>query len=258
MAVLALMYHATPPQAGESPYDVALPCFREQVAALADSGARFCAFDEISPALLTSSNLFVCVTFDDGHVSNAKAFEILAGRAIRPTGFIVTEWSRRREGYLRDSDIAGLSSVSDFGGHGATHTDLTSLNPQDLISELKVSRAYLEQILAKPVHTMAAPGGCVDARVVRAAQASGFSLIGNSVPLLNRRKRPTINRVAVRAEDSARDVAALVSATLGYWQLQSTRVAARTLASRTLGRPIYEPLVASLKKMTRQFANSSK
>jgi peptidoglycan/xylan/chitin deacetylase (PgdA/CDA1 family) len=251
LAVLALMYHGVPCGDAASPYDVPLPQFREHVTALAGCDLPFIAFDDIEREHLEARDTYVSVTFDDGLADNAAAIELLAKAGIRPIEFVVSDWARAARGHLSAREIAGLSEVCAFGGHGASHTDLTSLAPDALRAELADSRAFLEDVLGREVTSMAAPGGCLNDRVVRSARAVGFRRIGNSVPLSNMTLGPTINRIAIRGSHTAEDISSMLARGRSHWRMQATFHMARTAVTKTIGGRGYGLLSAAAKRALR-------
>jgi peptidoglycan/xylan/chitin deacetylase (PgdA/CDA1 family) len=198
MAVLCLMYHHTPAGPPQTSWDVPLNDLRTTIDWMIEAGVSFIDLEQTrNPGKLTQG-MHVAITFDDGHRTNAAAFEFLASRSIRPAAFIVKEWSRERPQYLPASMIADLADICDFGAHGATHTGLTYLDDQALEAELNGSRSYLEDTLGRPVDTMALPGGMGDRRVFEAASKAGYRLIGTSVEDINTRPGLRLNRVQWR------------------------------------------------------------
>jgi peptidoglycan/xylan/chitin deacetylase (PgdA/CDA1 family) len=62
----------------------------------------------------------------------------------------------------------------EFGSHGRTHTDLTSMSNTKLEIELSVSRRELEDILGRPVTSISYPFGRLNSRVLAAAASAGY------------------------------------------------------------------------------------
>ena len=177
MPVLTLMYHHTPKGAAEGFYDVPMPALREQIERLIDAGVRFVRLSEANSPASLSGETMVALTFDDGHASNAAAFENLHSRGIFPAAMIVRDWSKRDPDFLSARTIKSLASACEFGAHGASHVALSSLDVPALDEELSSSRAYLEDILGNEVRTMALPGGMGSTQVRRRALAQGYRLI---------------------------------------------------------------------------------
>lgn len=242
------MYHHTPIGPAQSRWDVPLQNFKAQIDQLGEAGVTFVEFEQI-PRESSSKEVKVCVTFDDGHASNAAAFEYLASRAIRPSAFIVSDWSRNDPDFLDASSIKALADICDFGGHGATHTGLSSLNDAALSAELTASRVYLEDVLGKSVTTMALPGGVGGSRELRAAREAGYLLIGNSVADLNRELAASLNRICVTSDMSLQTPRDWARAGERYWFRKRVMRSASRLSASILGQDGHAAVASRLKKL---------
>jgi peptidoglycan/xylan/chitin deacetylase (PgdA/CDA1 family) len=103
--------------------------------------------------------------FDDARVSQyTEAFPILSSYGFVGTLYIPTQnpgW----DGYLTWSQIQELGAAGwETGSHSVTHSDLTSLSTEDLISELEDSKTALENH-GLTVKTFASPYGLVNNQV---------------------------------------------------------------------------------------------
>ena len=251
MAVLCLMYHHTPVDP-ETPWDVPLRTFQAGIDALLERGIQFISLSEANDPTRLADDISVAVTFDDGHSSNAAAFEFLAEQGIRPTAFIVKAWSETRPEYMPQHAIADLEAICDFGAHGATHTGLTRLSDHALNQELHASRAYLEDVLGKAVNWMALPGGLGDARVLHAAQKAGYRLVANSIEDLNRQRRLSISRVCIRLDSDAEAPLFYATAPKSFWVKKRMHHAASGLSAMVLGEARHARAARALKALMRR------
>jgi len=251
MPVLVLMYHRTPDDVAEGHFDVSLSDFRAQIQGMIDAGVPFIRFRDCNKEEYLRGGTHVALTFDDGHASNAKAFAFLADRSIVPTAMIVEDWSRNDGDFLSARAIADLRSVCDFGGHGASHVDLTSLDDEALSKELTSSRDYLRDIVGDAVTSMALPGGMGDARVMRAALREGFQIIGNSVPLLHAKNDVSVNRVCVYRQTGFSEPLGLARAGRGYWMRARAKVAVSNYGPRIVGGNNYRSMAEFIKSRLR-------
>ena len=67
----------------------------------------------------------------------------------------------------------------DFGSHTVSHPNLALIDSDAIDRELRGSKAYLEQLLGKPVRSLAYPfgtPGTYDARTIAAARSCGYEL----------------------------------------------------------------------------------
>jgi hypothetical protein len=83
--------------------------------------------------------------------------------------------------------------------------------------ELSNSKLILENILQRPVTTMTAPGGKINAAVTRAARDCGFEVIGSSAEILNMKPRHPLGRFCVWNSYGPDTLLKLVKAGRPYW-----------------------------------------
>ena len=247
MAVVVLMYHHTPDGAPEGFYDVGLATFRDQIHALIDAGVSFIPFSDCARGEYVERGSHVALTFDDGHASNEAAFSFLADCGLKPTAFVVRDWSTRDGRYLSARALGDLRSVVALGGHGASHRALTSLSETELADELAASRDFVAAIAGAPVAEMALPGGHGGTRELAAAARAGFRLVGNSRPLSHRRIGLSVNRICINRTHDARAPLRLARAGALHWGLVGARFAAARAGRRLMGAKLYGALVAMAK-----------
>ena len=202
MAVIVFMFHRTPPRA-EQVWDVPLGKFKTQVQRMINSGVSFIRFHQAAQPKYLTKGSHVVLTFDDGHASNYDAFEYLSEKGIIPAAFVVRDWAEHRPEFLSSGTISSLSTVCDFGAHGVTHRDLTTLTEQELTGELMSSRTFLEDATGQSIRIMSLPGGRCNERVIRSARNCGYQVIGNSVFNANWRAETSVNRLCIKQYHSA-------------------------------------------------------
>ena len=247
MAVVVLMYHHTPQGASEGFYDVALSTFRDQIRALIDAGVSFIPFRDCARGEYVERGAHVALTFDDGHASNEAAFRFLADCGLKPTAFVVRDWSSRDGRFLSARALGDLKGVVDLGGHGASHRALTTLSDGELADELAASRDYVAGIAGAPIGEMALPGGHGATRELAAAARAGFHLVGNSRALPHRRIDLSVNRICINRTHDARAPLRLAQAGALHWGMVRARFAAARAGRRLMGAKLYGALVAIAK-----------
>ena len=184
----------------DRPYAIHANAFEEQVARICDLGCR----EDVH------------VTFDDGHASvRAIAMPILARYGMVASVFVTTAWTDEQDHYCTSDDLLALKDAGwTIGGHGHTHRFLTTIDSDDLQSELRHSREFLAPY-ASDALTMSFPGGCYGEREIDCAKAHGFvSLFGSRPGRWNARSDVVAPRYAVRSGMSLRSFENLLTAGL--------------------------------------------
>lgn len=239
MSVYVFMYHRTPAEAQDR-FDVSLPVFKAQIDALIDAGVKVVSFDEAN-SVATSRQKHAVITFDDGHASNAPAYEYLAERGIRPASFIVRRWAEtgvgeHGQGYMQADELRAIAPICDLGAHGVNHVCLAKIPLAEAVEELTSSRAYLEDVLGRTVDTMALPGGSSSPEVLDAARAAGYRLIGTSVLAPHTAAGDAINRIVVPRTDDRNYLLRTVREPSVLWAARSAERRFRKARRETFAR----------------------
>lgn len=133
----------------------------------------------------------VALTFDDGFASvHQHALPHLRRHGLPSTVFLVAEtlcdpprpvdWVDTPPPYpLQTLTLDQVLEMQDagveFGSHSWAHHDLTTLDPETCVEDLRRSRELLEDLLGRPVPFLAYPRGRNDAGVRRAAAVAGYT-----------------------------------------------------------------------------------
>jgi peptidoglycan/xylan/chitin deacetylase (PgdA/CDA1 family) len=249
MGVLVFMYHRTPREAGHL-LDVAMPLFRSQIQTLQASGVRFIRFSETLDRRWYGVDTVVSLTFDDGHGSNLEAMAFLHDAGIPSTSFFVSDFVRHgRDGFMDLAMFKAASALCEVGAHGASHTALTSLGPDELAAELSTSKTFLEDLSGGAVTTLSAPGGMINRRVVHTAVKLGYEVVGDSVALLNAAPSLPLHRICLLNGQSPEFVLSLVRAGPLFWLYKRLRRTSVSVAARLLGEE-------RLRRVKRTFASA--
>jgi peptidoglycan/xylan/chitin deacetylase (PgdA/CDA1 family) len=162
----------------------------------------------------------LAITFDDGYRDNLTVAAPLLIEAKLPfTVFVTPDFViSGQPQYLSQSELQELSRLPGvtIGAHGYSHRRLTECDDAELAHELEDSRAWLEDLLGRPVTTTSYPHGAVDTRVREAAAAAGYQLAFTSRFGAYRRNDDNLRvpRSDVWGEDN---VARLRAKTAGHW-----------------------------------------
>lgn len=124
------------------------------------------------------------VTFDDALEQTGEvALPLLAERGMGASVFVATGLLGRPHPHVSGERVMSASQVVDMaaagvevGAHSVDHPRLRDLSDVELADQLRRSRARLEDLLGRPVTTMAYPFGAHDERVVRAAREAGYDV----------------------------------------------------------------------------------
>jgi len=187
--------------------------FETMMDALTDDGFHFIdeeTFLKTVEGERRGSEREILVTFDDGYAGLLEsAIPALDARGIPALIFLVTAyvggenrwelyWPGRRFKHLGWDEIKDLASRGfRFGSHSATHRDLTSLAPEEVITELAGSKLAIEERLGRPVHSLSYPFGRTDPSVMKAAGETGYRAAFSLYPPFS---NAPVRRFALRRE----------------------------------------------------------
>jgi peptidoglycan/xylan/chitin deacetylase (PgdA/CDA1 family) len=170
---LILTYHAI--ESGPSPLCVDPELFERHLAVLEDSGVDTVTISTLAERLRSGESLdgTVAITFDDGFASIPReAAPRLAERDIPATIFCVAghlggrnDWpSQPASAPQRDlataKELAALAAEGfEIGSHGMQHVPLEDASQEVVRRELVGSKETIEQVVGRPVGSIAYPYG---------------------------------------------------------------------------------------------------
>ncbi len=137
--------------------------FEKQISSLADAGVESYILGDI-----VNPRKHKCLlTFDDGHVSNLQAARMLSELGFVGYFYLIKDYSLEREDYLSERDIKEISSLGHIlGVHGKNHDQWAKMPEDMVISHLRETKDWIEQLTGKVVCTCSAPGGVIDNRTI--------------------------------------------------------------------------------------------
>jgi peptidoglycan/xylan/chitin deacetylase (PgdA/CDA1 family) len=168
--------------------------FEAQLALLLERGYAPATFEQALSS--PPGRRTVAVTFDDAYRSVLeRAHPIMERLGVPGTVFVPTDFAGKPEPMrwqgidqwlggphepellcLGWDELRGLADQGwEVGSHTCSHPHLTALDDERLSRELQDSRAACEQGTGRRCRSIAYPYGDVDARVVRATGAAGYS-----------------------------------------------------------------------------------
>jgi peptidoglycan/xylan/chitin deacetylase (PgdA/CDA1 family) len=124
------------------------------------------------------------ITFDDALARTARVgMPILLERGIPSSMFVTTGLMGRPhpdldgEMVMSAEEVVELAAAGvEIGAHSVDHAWLNRLAYNDVLDQLRRSKGVLEDMLGKPVTSMAYPYGQANAQTIRAAREAGYEL----------------------------------------------------------------------------------
>ena len=152
--------------------------FTEDVQAVLASGRTALGVADYVARLQAGRPLdgLVVLSFDDGEASQLAAAQELAAAGLPCTVYVTCEYLGR-PGMLEVAQLRELATVPgvEIGSHSVRHVHLDVLRRAQIRTELRDSRARLEDLLGRAVEGVAYPHGAHDHRVLDEAVAAGYS-----------------------------------------------------------------------------------
>ncbi len=152
----------------------------------------------------------VVITFDDGYADlYTTAYPILSCHGFKAVAYIVTGFLKR-PGYVTPAQVLEMEGNGiEIASHTVDHADLTRLPAGSLAHQLLDSKRALEHLVGHPVLDFAYPSGRVDAEVVAAVKAAGYSTASTVIYSTDRSpaERYTWGRVRVSGGESLAEFA---------------------------------------------------
>lgn len=184
-----LCYHgvsAKPPQPDRHGLYVTTAQFEEHLDYIEAQGYRLVSVSQLWSHMQSGADVsrLASITFDDGFASTVReAMPILAERGGSSSMYVSTGLLGGPHPRMPETEIMGASDALELlamgmevGGHTVDHPYLPSLPYNEMLDQLRRSRAFLEDLLGQPVKTMAYPFGAFDENVIRAAGEAGYEL----------------------------------------------------------------------------------
>lgn len=155
----------------------------------------------------------VAITFDDGYDDLMGLVPILKNRPLPVIVFVPTEYIGRsndwdhvfvkgRRRHLNEVQIQELARLGvQFGSHGHSHRDFTTLNNQEVQTEIDCSRRILLSIVGQEITTLAFPFGRSSNAVRQIAKRSRIELQFGSTPRVN--QDGLLGRIPITESDNS-------------------------------------------------------
>jgi peptidoglycan/xylan/chitin deacetylase (PgdA/CDA1 family) len=132
--------------------------FEKQMKLLIKMGYKFHKMSDVN--IMNSFNKDIFITFDDGFVDNyTMVFPLIKKYNIPITIYIAPNISDIEK--LSSEQIIEMknSGLVEFGAHSMNHVNLTKLDKEKMIHEIKESKEYIEKITGQKCDSFAYPFG---------------------------------------------------------------------------------------------------
>ena len=238
MKAISIMYHDVVEPGGEEAsgfsgadanlYKIEIEKFDEHLTRIAES--RTTPADKVTE-LSDNRNAFF-ITFDDGgRTAYTQTTDALERRGWRGHFFVATDFIDTPT-FLSQAEIKELDARGHIvGSHSASHPlRMSSLSPDELRREWRVSVEKLSDILGYSITTASVPGGHFSKAVAEAASIAGIKTLFTSEPTTNVYKiddTTVFGRYTIQRHTSAETVAAIARGDLNprlrqflFWNLK--------------------------------------
>jgi peptidoglycan/xylan/chitin deacetylase (PgdA/CDA1 family) len=173
-----LLYHSVSEGPSASWGAVSREEFESHLDVIVASGRQTITIATLADALRGDQPLPECpvaITFDDGYSDTYQAVELLCGRNLCSTVYVTTGeiGAADRLSHEQLTRLARIAIV-ELGAHGVRHLRLDELDDDELVRELRLSKAQLERLTSERIDSFAYPHGAYDRRVREAVIAAGY------------------------------------------------------------------------------------
>lgn len=179
------------------------------------------SIDEVYKLHAKQDKLPICLTFDDGFLSDHDiVLPALKEREYKATFFIVQDYIGK-DGYMEKDHIIELSNAGmQIGSHSKTHPNFLKIDTKAKEYELSSSKSFLEELIGKEVTTFSFPYGFIDKSSIDAVFAAGYKYCCSSKHGLCSINSNVIARNSINASFSYEKISKDLSPTLKkqlYW-----------------------------------------
>lgn len=222
-----LLYHNIIKEIGnENPLvNITPDNFRSHISALKKAGFEGITFEDYYDYVNEEKPLPdnpVIITFDDGYMSNYQyGYPVLKELGMKATIFVVTgttgavmetsyphfTWSEARE--MEQSGVISIQS------HSHLHRDIATLEPNDIVREIRLSKYLIETNLNKECFVLAYPYGSFNDFARQTAAAAGYKIqcrVGDSG--YNTKDTEILKRITVRGHWSSNELIEIINQNL--------------------------------------------
>jgi peptidoglycan-N-acetylglucosamine deacetylase len=123
--------------------------------------------------------MIITTSWDDGHVLDIKLADMLDRHGLTGTFYIARQYLDER---MTDTQLRDLSQRHELGAHTLNHPTLTEIDDNTAHEEIIGSKAWLEDIISKPVTSFCYPKGMFTVTHRDMVQEAGFTVARTVAP----------------------------------------------------------------------------
>ena len=244
---VVLMYHAVPTGSSQltvgadQHYSVSMEDFRLQLETIGAVSGRARSVRDLLVPGSDSGQTAVALTFDDGHVTNFQAAQVIA-EAGGSADFFINPTTVGSPGFLTWVQLREMSRWKmSIQSHSLNHVFLDELPPQEVWKELSESKQRIEAELGTLVSVFAPPNGRMPLGFMRTAQDAGYEAVCSSRAGLwdSGDASKDIPRLMMQHQTSLPTLAGWIEMKRGSILKQRLRYSALAAAKRALGNERY-------------------
>jgi len=188
-----------------------------------------------------------CLSFDDGHRSNAElALPLLQSHRLKAIFFITAGWTGIRNTAMTWSHLAELVSAGhSVQSHGWSHEFLAGCSPAQLEYELQKSKGALEDRLGISVDSISMPGGRWNSQVLKTCATIGYQHVYTSDPVFEPVREHGVwrhGRMMVRRNTPMEELRQFLTGDPRAWSKLRRRHRIKQACRSVLGDAVYHSL----------------
>lgn len=123
--------------------------------------------------------MIITTSWDDGHVLDLKLADMLDRHGLTGTFYIARQYLDER---MTDAQLRNLSQRHELGAHTLNHPTLTDIDDNQAHEEIVGSKAWLEDIISKPVTSFCYPKGMFTKTHRDMVQDAGYTVARTVAP----------------------------------------------------------------------------
>lgn|GEM_PF-783266 len=159
-----------------SPYVLHIAKFQEHMKWLYQNDYSTLLIDDLFTDNMLEKS--VVLTFDDGHISNYQlAFAVLKEFNFIATFFMVPMFIGKKDYLAKEQILEMHEHGMKFGSHSLTHPYILSLSREEMIREVRKSKAKIQSILNNEIKHFSVPYGFYNKYLIQCLKQAGYKTL---------------------------------------------------------------------------------